>query len=95
MFVPKRFTAWKPEHMRGVVMLRDCYYCGETGLKKSMTSIKEGPVIWHFCDMDCACQWAKLRKSKKWRAYLKLTPWERISIPISQEMEDEAADKLE
>ena len=82
MFVPK--THWKPEHMRGTVILRDCYWCGETRRKKGMTSIKEGPVIWHFCNIQCASKWAKNRLKREWRKYLRLTPYERMNLPISQ-----------
>jgi len=75
---------WKPEHMRGVVMRRDCYLCGEVGKKKEMTSIKEGPVVWHFCNLKCASKWAKLRMKKEWRKYLRMTPHQRERVPISQ-----------
>ena len=84
IFIPKHMRNWKPEHMRGIVMRRDCYMCGEVGLKKIMTSIKEGPMIWHFCNMECACMWAKRRAKKEWRKYLNTTPYLRKSIPISQ-----------
>ena len=84
IFIPKHMKNWKPEHMRGVVMQRDCYWCGETRIKKEMTSIKEGPVIWHFCNVQCACKWAKYRTRKEWRKYLRMTPYQRLSVPISQ-----------
>ena len=84
IFIPKHIRNWKPEHMRGIVMRRDCYLCGELRKKKEMTSIKEGPMIWHFCNIECACTWAKRRTKKEWRKYLNMPPPLRDSIPISQ-----------
>ena len=45
-----------------------------------MTSIKEGPVIWHFCNIQCASKWAKNRLKREWRKYLRLTPYERMNL---------------
>ena len=84
MFIPHRTRYWKPEHMRGVVMQRDCYWCGEVKRKKDMTTIKEGPIVWHFCDLQCASKWAKHRLKREWRKYLRMTPHERLDLPISQ-----------
>jgi len=67
--------------MAGTVMRRRCYWCGAPGRKKEMMCIKDGPVIWHFCDVECACKWARKRLEPEWREYLRLPPAER---PISQ-----------
>ena len=84
MFIPRHHKNWKPEHMRGVVMMRDCYMCGEVGKKKEMISIKEGPMLWYFCNMSCGAKWATRRSTKKWRQYLKIPPKQRYDVPISQ-----------
>ena len=84
IFIPRATSNWQPEHMRGYVMQRDCYWCTEARRKKDMTTIKDGPVIWHFCNLPCASNWAKNRLKKHYRKYLRLTPYERRNLPISQ-----------
>jgi hypothetical protein len=82
IFIPRADRHWQPEHMRGHVMHRDCYWCGEVRRKKAMTTIKDGPVIWHFCNLSCASTWAKNRLKQHYRKYLRLTP---PQIPVEDE----------
>ena len=69
VFVSRRHLSWKPEHMRGTPH-RDCYWCGELGVKKQMTMVKDGPITWHFCNADCVNPWFEQRRKKEWREFL-------------------------
>ena len=64
-----------------------CVFCHAVGEKRDMFKIRDGPLDWYACDLQCAEDFCKWRGDSRVFRLVWQTPKERGGVDIRKEIE--------
>jgi len=72
-----------------------CYWCVKRGPKRIFFKVRDGPVDWHFCNVEHAEKWLNYRQKPETRDLCRMLPPEREAYLNGSTMEHEISRLME